>query len=66
MKFGVDILMQPLDNNKILKFELTVSEISTILNALQEVAAKICNPLTLKIQQQAQSQLDEGNTDANA
>lgn len=38
---------------------LTVDEINTILAALQEIPAKTANPLTRKIQLQAQPQLAE-------
>jgi hypothetical protein len=41
-----------------LKFELTVEETNMILAGLQELPAKICNPLTEKLRQQAQPQLE--------
>lgn len=41
----------------ILKFELSVEEINNVLAGLQELPGKICNPLSLKIQQQAAQQL---------
>jgi len=41
----------------ILKFEFSIQETNTILTALQELPAKIANPLSTKIQQQAQPQL---------
>ena len=41
----------------ILKFELSVEEINNVLAGLQELPGKICNPLSLKIQQQASQQL---------
>jgi len=41
----------------VLKLELSVEEINNLLAGLQELPAKICNPLSMKIQQQAQQQL---------
>ena len=41
----------------VLKLELTVEEINNVLAGLQELSAKICNPLTVKIQKQASEQL---------
>ena len=38
----------------VLTFELTVEETNNVLAGLQELSAKICNPLTAKIQTQAQ------------
>ena len=43
--------------NTILKFEFTIQETNTILTALQELPARIANPLSSKIQQEAQLQL---------
>lgn len=54
MKYGVGIHM----DNRVLKFELTVDEINWVLGALQEIPAKYCNPITNKLQQQAQPQLN--------
>lgn len=45
-------------DDKVLKFELTVFEVNWILGALQEIPAKHCNPITNKLQQQAQPQLN--------
>lgn len=42
---------------KELTFTLSISEANTVLAALQELPAKVANPLTAKIQQQAQQQL---------
>lgn len=42
---------------KVLTLELTVDEINTVLGGLQELPAKVCNPLTSKIVKQAQEQL---------
>jgi hypothetical protein len=44
-------------NNTEIKLILSVDEANTILMALQELPAKVANPLTKKIQEQAQSQL---------
>jgi hypothetical protein len=49
--------------NTILKFEFTVEEANTILAALQELPAKIANPLTAKLQQQAKPQLTTEETE---
>lgn len=38
-------------------FTLTEQEASLILNALQEIPAKYCNPLTKKLQDQAREQV---------
>lgn len=43
--------------NTELTLNLSIEETNIILNALQELPAKIANPLTAKIQQQAQQQL---------
>lgn len=43
--------------NKELNFTFTIQEANTLLAALQELPAKVANPLTAKIQQQAQQQL---------
>jgi hypothetical protein len=37
--------------------DLTIQEANAILAGLQELPAKVCNPLTQKLQQQAQQQL---------
>jgi hypothetical protein len=42
---------------KELTFTLTIDEANAILAALQELPAKVANPLTAKLQQQAQPQL---------
>jgi hypothetical protein len=44
-----------------LVLKLTVNEINSILISLQELPAKISNPLTRKIQVQANEQLEELN-----
>ena len=41
----------------ILKLELSIQEVNTLLAGLQELPARVANPLSAKIQQQAQPQL---------
>ncbi len=41
-----------------LKLILTLEEVNTILSALQEVPAKVCNPLSQKLVDQAKQQLE--------
>ena len=53
-------LNKPITNMNNIKFTLTdlsVDEINAILAALQELPGKICNPLSQKIKEQAESQL---------
>ena len=49
--------MSEVTKDTILKLELSVEEINHVLAGLQELPGKICNPLTVKIQQQASEQL---------
>lgn len=44
-------------NTQQLTFTLTIEEANYILAALQELPAKVCNPLTRNIQEQANAQL---------
>lgn len=44
-------------NNQELNFVFSIEEANYILAGLQELPAKICNPLSKKIQEQAQAQL---------
>ena len=46
------------------QLELTVEEANTVLAGLQELPAKLCNPLSQKIQQQAVSQLPKEEPNA--
>jgi hypothetical protein len=46
----------------ILTLTLTVEEANTILSALQELPAKVSNPLTNKLVKQAQEQLPKEET----
>lgn len=41
----------------VIKLELSIDEVNTILSGLQELPAKVCNPLTNKVVKQAQEQL---------
>ncbi len=50
--------------NTELTFTFTVQEANTLLMALQEMPAKVANPLTAKIQQQAQPQLPKPEAEA--
>lgn len=43
-------------------FKLTVNEANNILTALQELPAKVANPITEKMREQAMKQLQENNT----
>lgn len=42
--------------------DLTLNEVNSILGALQELPAKICNPISQKIRQQAEAQLPKQET----
>lgn len=41
----------------IVKLELAINEVNAVLVALQELPAKLANPLTLKIKEQADKQV---------
>jgi hypothetical protein len=45
--------------------ELTLEEVNAVLIALQELPAKLCNPLSEKIRTQAKAQLDAYEAQAN-
>ena len=47
-----------MNENPLLNFEFSLNEANMILAGLQELPAKICNPLTQKIQSQAKIQLE--------
>ena len=55
MKLHSKIIM---NENPVLNFELTLNEANAILAGLQELPAKICNPISQKITQQAKAQLE--------
>jgi len=46
-----------MNENPTLTFELTLIEANSVLAGLQELPAKVCNPLSQKITQQAKAQL---------
>lgn len=52
-------MTEKVTKDTILKLDLSIEEINHILEGLQELPGKICNPLSAKIQQQAQKQLPE-------
>jgi hypothetical protein len=45
------------NQNPTFTLELTLEETNVVLAALQELPAKLCNPLTEKIRTQAQTQI---------
>ena len=50
-------LSKVMNQNPTFTFELSLEETNIILAALQEVPAKVCNPLSDKIKAQAQTQI---------
>lgn len=46
------------NQNPTFTFELDLNEANVILAALQEIPAKLCNPISEKIKTQAQKQID--------
>jgi hypothetical protein len=52
-------MVAKLFNMKTFTFTLTEEEANTILHALQELPARVANPLTKKLHDQAQEQLTE-------
>lgn len=48
-----------MNENPTLTLELTLNEINAILAAMQELPAKVCNPISQKITQQAKVQLGQ-------
>jgi hypothetical protein len=46
-----------INQNPIFTIELSLEETNMVLGALQELPAKICNPLSEKIKTQAQAQI---------
>jgi hypothetical protein len=51
-----------ISNSTELTFKITIEEANLVLAGLQELPAKVSNPLTVKIQQQASEQLPEPET----
>jgi hypothetical protein len=45
------------NENPTFNIEITLEEINMVLAALQELPAKLCNPLSEKIRTQAQAQI---------
>lgn len=48
-----------MNENPDLHFTITMQEANAVLSALQELPAKICNPLSQKITEQAQAQIEK-------
>ena len=48
-----------ISNNTELTFTFTIEEANSILAGLQELPARICNPLASKLQQQASIQIKQ-------
>lgn len=48
-----------MNENPTLTFELNLNEANAVLAALQELPAKVCNPLSEKITTQAKAQIQE-------
>lgn len=46
-----------MNENPTLNFSLNIEEINAILAALQELPAKVANPMTQKIREQAETQI---------
>jgi len=51
-----------ISNSTELTLKITIEEANLVLAGLQELPAKVSNPLTMKIQQQAREQLPEPET----
>lgn len=45
--------------------ELSVDEVNAILAGLQELPGKICNPISMKIRQQAEAQIPKEDSDSD-
>jgi hypothetical protein len=50
-----------MNEEAIFSIRLTLTEANTILEALQELPAKVCNPLAANIKAQAEQQLQQMN-----
>lgn len=48
----------------VITLTVTIEEANHILDGLQELPAKICNPLTVKLQKQAKEQLPQEEAEA--
>jgi hypothetical protein len=53
-----------MNEEAIFNIKLTLTEANSILEALQELPAKICNPLCANIKAQAEQQLQEMNVNS--
>jgi hypothetical protein len=51
-----------ISNSTELTFKVTIEEANLILAGLQEMPAKVANPLTVKLQVQAKEQLPDTST----
>lgn len=58
----VVLLNKNMNENPTLTLELTLVEINAVIAALQELPAKLANPLTNKITEQAKKQLPTDDT----
>lgn len=52
-----------ISNTTELTFKVTIEEANSILAGLQELPAKICNPLSVKLQAQAKEQLPDSTAE---
>lgn len=55
-----------MSQNFLFKIELTLDELNAVLIGIQEIPAKIANPLDKKIRDQAQAQVAAQNAEAEA
>jgi len=53
-----------MNENPTLNFSLNIEEINAILAALQELPAKVANPMTQKIREQAEAQIKKMQEDS--
>ena len=57
MSYSLIQILYKMNNITLTFSDLSVEEVNVILAALQELPAKICNPLSAKLRQQAEAQL---------
>lgn len=57
--------MKLIPKDYLLDFKISVDNINTILHALEELPAKICNPLSHDLRQQAAPQLEKAAKEVN-
>lgn len=60
------LLSKDMTQNFLFKIELTLDELNAVLIGIQEIPAKIANPLDKKIRDQAQAQVAAQNAEAEA